>query len=118
MTKYSTKILLTLGMIFLISGMTSSPVSADDCQIEWWKRNHIDTHEVQYYGKVKPGTAKTIFVEVWGDKGMTGTGLNFVNPRGSFSVFVTSGPGAKLKMKKSSKPIFSCSMDNFLNEGK
>jgi hypothetical protein len=102
-----------IGFLLLL---VSASVFAEDCQGLKWKRNRIDFHEVQYYGSVTPGTAKTIFVEVWDDKGMLGTGFNIVNPRGKFSVFAESSK--KLKMKKSSRPIFSCTMDNYLNESK
>ena len=101
-------------IIFFLLLAISLPVLADDCQDLKWERNYIDSHEIQYYGSVKPGTAKTIFVEVWGRDGMTGTGLTIVNPRGRFSVYAQSS--RKLSMKKStSRAIFSCSMDSYLN---
>jgi len=89
-------------------------VLADDCQDLQWKRNYLSSYEIQYYGSVKPGTAKTIFVEVWGRDGMTGTGFNIVNPRGRFSVYAESERKRKMK-KSSSNPIFSCTMDSYLN---
>ena len=100
--------------IILLSASFNS--FADDCEILKWKRNKISSQEFQYYGSVAPGSAKSIFVEVWDNEGMKGTGVNIINPRGRFSV--TAFSEGKLRMKKSSKPVFSCSQDSFLNQGK
>ncbi len=99
----------------LILALLSPYAFADDCQIDWWKRNKIDIHNVTYSGAIKQGTANTIFIEVWtSSKGMIGEGWSYVNPRGAFMITVSS----KHWLKKSANLVFSCTMDKMLNNNK
>jgi hypothetical protein len=109
--KNASKIMSMKWNVLAIAYFCCTPALADDCKIDWWKRIYINDSEAVYYGSVEPGTAKSIFVEVWGNDGLAGEAGSYVNPRGTFSVTLISLP--ERDFKKRYKPTFSCSTDIF-----
>lgn len=94
--------------VYLFSFATSS--LADDCQINWWKRDIVDNNIVRYYGEVKKDSAEIIHVEVWQSRKMIGSSRSYVNPRGIFDVTVYTDT----TVKKKSRPRFSCRSDRIM----
>ena len=111
--KNAPKIMSMKWSVLAIACFYCTAALADDCKIDWWKRDYIDGGVAEYYGKVQPGTAKSIFVEIWGKDGLAGEGGSYVNPRGIFSVTLNSF--SETDFKKRYKPTFSCSTDIFFS---
>ena len=49
---------------FALASVFCSSTFADECNIDWWKRNYVSDDVMIYSGKPEPGAAKSIVVEV------------------------------------------------------
>ena len=94
--------------ISLFSFASSS--MADDCDINWWRRDIVENNVVRYYGELKKDSAEIVYVEVWQSRKLIGSSRSYVNPRGIFDVIVYTDK----RVKKKSRPKFSCSSRNLI----
>ena len=92
---------VSLICLFFVPG-----AAAKDCQMEAYKGD-IDRSRknvIVYTGRVKPGSADIIYIELWRNREMIGQTVTHVNPRGVFKARLI----AEKKIRRSSRVVFSC----------
>ncbi len=95
----------TVRVSFLVLTIVFSfPAQAEKCLGLKWKLTERDGHYATYRGKITPGSADVVHIELRNNKGIIAQDFGYPNPLGSWEINLY----ADRKVKRSHKESFVC----------
>ena len=91
-------------LIIIALILASTSLHAAKCEKLYWKQTQRSADYAKYRGKIKPGSADVVHLELYRNSKLVGQSLGYPNPNGTFQIAVFADQYIKRKFR----PKFTC----------